>query len=190
MRFGHDDIPVKKHELEEALESDDRHMLMAAEQRIKAMHSHNDGTPVELHEIGSKEFIKQSIGDSLEGKIGTGSFGSEEKTSSLLQQNTGVIEYEKKSSQNQPHQSYGAQQSVTGGSMHKQETAMMGCNCGAEWTVTGQSTKQADSGPGAVKIERYGSTGSGSAGYNITSGSGGGPGEYRAGGGQSSEYRG
>ncbi len=189
MKFRSDDFPHKgRDELADAVESEHPQRLMAvAEQKILSAHHHQDGSPVELHEVGSKEFIRQSMGGSLEGKITGSSFDSNSEEKSLHLQNA-KVEYEKKSSQ--PQQLYSSQQSVTGAASHKQETFMMGCNCGAEWTVTGQSTKKDDSNPAAVKVERYGSEGSGSAGYNLASGAGGEKAEYRAGSGQKSEYRG
>lgn len=183
MKFRNDDYP--KHDLADVVDSEHpQRLIETAGQRIRMHHRHDDGSSVELHEIGSKEFIKQSIQNSIESKL-------TDDTNWLQQENrqgnlaAAKIEYEKKSS-DQPHQIYGAQSSAM--PSHKQETFMMGCNCGAEWTVTGQSTKAPDpNNPAAVRIERYGSTGSGSAGYNVSSG---GPGEYKAGGGASQDYKG
>ena len=64
---------------------------------------------------------------------------------------------------------------------------MMGCNCGAEWTVTGQSTKA--QGAEGVKIEQYGSASGGAAGYNVSSGTGGERIRYAASGSQQQEYK-
>ena len=205
MRFTNDELPIKKSsshksELTDTVaEEHPKHFVAVAEEQIKAMHHHEDGSSVELHEVGSREFIAQSIGSSLEGKI-TGGSGFNENEKFFWQQNnqntsnpnTAKIEYEKKSSQ-QPQQLYGIQQSVTGGAIHKQETAMVGCNCGAEWTVTGQSTKANNpNNPAAtVKIEQYSSAAEKGAGYKVSSGGGSGQGEYRAGGGaQQQEYKG
>lgn len=187
MRFTANDFPAKQSsshngELSDSVaEEHPKHLVAVAEEQIKAMHSHEDGSPVELHQVGSREFIAQSISSSLEGKL-SGSFGndSEKNKQQLPQQNAAKIEYEKKSSQNQPTQLYGSQQSVTGGVSHRQETAMVGCNCGAEWTVTGQSLKA--QGAEGVKVEQYGSAAGKNGGYSVSGGSG--PGEYHAGGGQ------
>ncbi len=161
MRFRNDDSP--KRELTDTV-SEEHPMRMAAvaEERIKAMHHHSDGSSVEIREIGSREFIQQSMSSSLEGKLG-GDFsigGDEEKHP---RQDIVKIEYERKSQNSQPQQLYGTQQAVTGGASHHQETVMMGCNCGLEWTVTGQSAKQTDS--GGIKIEQYGNTATGGAVY-------------------------
>ncbi|MBI2145522.1 hypothetical protein HYU18_04345 [Candidatus Woesearchaeota archaeon] len=185
MRFTSDNSNHNSRELTDAVsEEHPAHIAALAEESIKAMHSHKDGSEVEIHEIGSREFIRQSIQGSIEGKLG-GSFGSnsDSEKNPLQLQNATKIEYEKKSSQ-QPQQLYGTQQSMTGGASHHQDTVLMGCNCGAEWTVTGQSTKEGD----GLKIEQYGSQG-GSAGYNV-SGAGGEMIKYAASGPQQKEYKG
>ncbi|MBI3036558.1 hypothetical protein HYY73_02280 [Candidatus Woesearchaeota archaeon] len=197
MRFRNDDFPIKKkgNELTDTIaEEHPKHLAAVAEEQIKAMHHHNDGSRVELHEVGSREFIQESIRSSLEGKLGSGfandsNFGEKEQNASNL--NAAKIEYERKSSQNQPGQLYGSQQSVTGaGAATGHETVMMGCNCGAEWTVTGQSTKANDSNTAAgVKIEQYGSASGGAAGYRA-SGPGGETAEYKTGAGQQQDYKG
>ncbi len=195
MRFRNDDYPGRSKgngELTDTIESEHpKRFVAVAEEQIRAMHSHEDGSSVELHQVGSREFIQQSIASSLEGKIGGSEFWNENNSPQQPQQNAAKIEYEKKSSQNQPMQPYGAQQSVTGGVSHSQETAMVGCNCGAEWTVTGQSTKAqgAEGGPGGIKIEQYG-TAAGKEASGYSSSGGGGPGEYRTGGGQQQGYKG
>ena len=189
--------PKNEKDLTEAVaEEHPKHIVSVAEQQIMAMHSHSDGSAVELHQIGSREFIAQSMRSSLEGKLGGSDIdGWQQQLQQNPQNNIAAakIEYEKRSSQNEPMQSYGAQHSVTGAAVQgggRHETAMVGCNCGAEWTVTGQSTITTDpNNPAAVKIERYGSAAGGSAGYNVSGGSNG-PGEYRAGGGQRQEYSG
>ena len=117
-----------------------KQLLTVAEQQIKAMHQHGDGTPVQLHEVGANAMFS---GPTLEGKINVGSNlkAKAEADESLQQaQNKG------------------------------QETFMMGCNCGLEWTVTGVSMKKdsSDSGPGAIKIEQYGSADGKAAGYNVS----------------------
>lgn len=196
MKFNDDNYPPQpKHgsrnnEISDSVaEEHPKHIIAVAEQRITAMHSHDDGSSVELHEIGSREFIQQSIQSSIEGKLGNNNEWQPQPTQNENSLAAARIEYEKKSSQNQPTQLYGSQQSVTGALFHKQETFMMGCNCGAEWTVTGQSTKADANNPAAVKVEQYGSAAGGGAGYNV-SGGGSGPGEYRAGGGQREDYKG
>lgn len=187
MRFRNDDFPAKKELTDTVSEEHPMHLAALAEERIKAMHHHSDGSSVEVHEVGSKEFIQQSISGSLEGKLGGNGFGSSNEEKQLQLQNTAKIEYEKKSSQGQPQQMYGAQHDLLGKGQSKTETVMMGCNCGAEWTVTGQSTKQDGSG---VKIEQYGSASGGAAGYNVSAGAGGERIEYRAGARQQNEYEG
>ena len=198
MRFTNDELPIKKSgshnsELTDTVaEEHPKRFVAVAEEQIKAMHHHNDGSAVELHEVGSREFIAQSIGSSLEGKLGGVSNDWQQQQNPQNNLSAAKIEYEKKSSQ-QPQQLYGIQQSVTGGAIHQQETAMVGCNCGAEWTVTGQSTKANNpNNPAAtVKIEQYGPAAGGGAGYNLSGGGGSGPGEYRAGAGaQQQEYKG
>ena len=194
MRFTNDDLPVKRKLTDTVAEEHPKRFVAVAEEQIRAMHHHEDGSSVELHEVGSREFIAQSIGSSLEGKIGISDISDWQQQQSL-QNNLAAakIEYEKKSSQNQPMQLYGAQQSVTGGALsHRQETALVGCNCGAEWTVTGQSTKanNPNNPTATVKIEQYGPAAGKGAGYNASGSGGGGPGDYRAGGGQRQEYKG
>ncbi len=198
MRFRNDDFPNKNAHGDEltdtVTEEHPKRFVAVAEEQIRAMHHHEDGSSVELHQVGSREFIAQSIGSSLEGKLtGTSDFSESDKQFWQKQDNQAgaKIEYEKKSSQSQPTQLYGAQQSVTGGMSHRQETAMVGCNCGAEWTVTGQSTKANNpNNPAAtVKIEQYGPAAGKGAGYSA-SGGGGGPGEYRTGGEQRQDYKG
>ncbi len=166
-----------------------KHFIAVAEQQIMAMHHHSDGSRVELHQVGSQEFMQQSIRNSLEGKLvdASSDFGSDRSESNKGSLAAAKIEYERKS-QNQPEQQavYGAQHSVTGAASH--ETAMVGCNCGAEWTVTGQSTKA--QGTEGVKIERYGSASGGAAGYNVVPGAGGEKQEYRTGAGQQQDYKG
>ncbi len=194
MRFVNDDLPAKQrgshNELTDTVaEEHPKHFVAAAEEQIRVMHHHEDGSPVELHEVGSREFISQSIASSLEGKMGNSEFWNEDKPQLQNNLSAARIAYENKSSQNQPAQSYGAQQSVTGGVSHRQDTAMVGCNCGLEWTVTGQSMKA--QGAEGVKIEQYGPAAGKSAGYNASAGSGsGGPGEYHTGGGQQQDYKG
>ena len=191
MRFRNEDYPKRKNELSDTVsEEHPLHMAVVAEERIMAMHHHNDGSKVELHEVGSREFIQQSISGSLEGKLG-GSFEFSNDTAKKEAENFNApkIEYERKTQGSQLQQLYGAQQSVTGAS-HHQETVMMGCNCGAEWTVTGQSMKQAD-GHDGIKIEQYGSAAGGAAGYNAAqSGAGGERIKYAASGGQQQDYKG
>ncbi|MBI2143510.1 hypothetical protein HYU20_04195 [Candidatus Woesearchaeota archaeon] len=195
MKFRSDDFPSSKDLTDTVTEEHPKHMIAVAEQRIMAMHSHDDGSAVELHEIGSKEFIQQSIQSSIEGKLGSSDTEWQQPKQGENNLAAAKIEYEKKSSQNQPMQLYGSQQSVTGGISHNQETVMMGCNCGAEWTVTGQSTKANDpSNPaGGVKIEQYGRGGAGGAdqpgGYRA-SGVGGEKQEYRTSAGQQQDYKG
>ncbi len=189
MKFRNDDYPPSSKnsgELTDTVESEhQKHFAAVAEEQIRAMHSHDDGSAVELHEVGSREFIAQSIASGLEGKIGGSDISDWQQQNSQNNLAAAKIEYEKKSSQ-QPQQTYGAQQSVTGVS-HGQETAMVGCNCGAEWTVTGQSTKA--QGAEGVKIEQYGSAGGQPGGYRA-SGAGGEKVGYRAGGGQREDYNG
>lgn len=193
MRFRSDDFPrssKNNSELTDTIESEHlKGFVAVAEEQIRAMHSHEDGSSVELHQVGSREFIQQSIQTSLEGKLG----GSEEHNEKQFWQKesespfaAAKIEYEKKSSQSQPQQLYGAQQSVTGVS-HSQETAMVGCNCGAEWTVTGQSTKA--QGAEGVKVEQYGTASGQLSGYRA-SGAGGEKAEYRTSAGQQQGYKG
>ncbi len=189
-----------------------KHFIAVAEQQIMAMHHHSDGSRVELHQVGSQEFIQQSIRTSLEGKLG-GSEGHNEKQFWQKENESpfaaAKIEYEKKgqhdllgkpksaaadwaqSQQRLGGQSklYGAQHSVTGAASH--ETAMVGCNCGAEWTVTGQSLKADPNNPAAaVKVEQYGPGGAGQPGSYRASGAGGEKAEYRTGAGQQQDYRG
>ena len=177
--------PKNEKDLTEAVaEEHPKHIVSVAEQQIMAMHSHSDGSAVELHQIGSREFIAQSMRSSLEGKLGGSDIdGWQQQLQQNPQNNIAAakIEYEKRSSQNEPMQSYGAQHSVTGAAVQgggRHETAMVGCNCGAEWTVTGQSMKTAGEESGAIKIQSYSQ---GSQG-------GGEPGGYRAGGGGGAEY--
>ena len=195
MRFRNDDFPIKKkdNELTDTIaEEHPKHLAAVAGEQIRAMHHHDDGSQVELHEVGAREFIAQSIRSSLEGKL-TGNFESGSNDEKQMLQgsqnitNAAKIEYEKKSSQGQPSQLYGTQQSVTGVS-HNQETMMMGCNCGAEWTVTGQSTKA--QGAEGVKIEQYGLGGVAQPGGYRASGAGGEKAEYRTGAGQQQDYKG
>ena len=207
MRFRNDDFQNKKphgSDLTETVkEEHPKHFVAVAEEQIRSMHNHDDGSPVELHRVGSREFIAQSIQSSIEGKLTGNGFEdlqflqkNEQNASNL---NNEKIEYEKISSHDlfgkvQSNTEYGVQQAVTaGGLSHKQETAMVGCNCGAEWTVTGQSTKGNNpNNPAAtVKVEQYGSAAGSAPGYGRGGGGdGGGPGEYRTGGGQRQEYRG
>ncbi|MBI2550256.1 hypothetical protein HYV83_03690 [Candidatus Woesearchaeota archaeon] len=195
MRFRNDDLPIRKKqgsELTDTIaEEHPKHLAAVADEQIKAMHHHSDGSQVELHEVGSREFIQESIRSSLEGKLGSGfandsNFSEKEQNANNL--NAAKIEYERKSSQNQPQQLYGTQRSVTSaGTAHNQETMMMGCNCGAEWTVTGQSTKA--QGAEGVKIEQYGSAAGQPGGYRA-SGAGGENAEYKTGAGQQRDYKG
>ena len=71
---------------------------------------------------------------------------------------------------------------------------MVGCNCGAEWTVTGQNLKADPANPAAsaaaVKVERYGSASGGATGYNVSSGAGGERIIYAASGSQQQDYKG
>ncbi len=200
MRFRNDDFPAKQpgshssSELTDTIaEEHPKHFVAVAEEQIKAMHHHEDGSSVELHEVGSHEFISQSIASSLEGKL-VGNSGPDDVQLSQLNNpnansiNAAKIEYEKKLSQNQPQQLYGEQQSVTGGVFHGQETAMVGCNCGLEWTVTGQSTKA--QGAEGVKVEQYGSGGTAQPGGYRSSGAGGEKQEYRTLNSQQSDYKG
>lgn len=187
MRFRNDDLPIKNELTDTIAEEHPKRFVAVAEEQIRAMHRHRDGSSVELHEIGSKEFIQQSIQTSLEGKLGGGSNDWQPQQNPQNNLAATRIEYEKKSSQSQPAQMYGLQQSVTGAGAARQETAMVGCNCGLEWTVTGQSTKA--QGAESVKIEQYGTAaGKGASGYSASGG--GGPGEYRAGSGQQQGYKG
>ena len=122
-----------------------KQLLIVAEQRIRAMHQHGDGMPVQLHEVGATALFS---GPTLESKIkiGSNTNAKTEADESLQQQ---------------------MQQAQNKG----QETFLMGCNCGLEWTVTGVSMKKdsSDSGPGAIKIEQYGSADGKAAGYNVSS---------------------
>ncbi|MBI2141419.1 hypothetical protein HYU16_03260 [Candidatus Woesearchaeota archaeon] len=205
MKFRNDDNIRSSRDLTDAVTKEHpKHFIAVAEQQIMAMHSHKDGSAVELHQVGSREFIQQSQQSamaSLEGKLGdassgfgSGSFGRSESTKDNL--GAAKIEYERKS-QNQPGQQaiYGAQHDLLAKGQSKTETAMVGCNCGAEWTVTGQSTRANDpSNPaGGVKVEQYGHGGAGSAGQPggyRAAGPGGEKQEYRTGAGQQQDYMG
>ena len=207
--------PQKKSEkdlAETVAEEHPKHLVAVAEEQILAMHHHKDGSPVELHEVGSREFIAQSMASSsLEGKLGGSSGGSGSSSDDQFEKSfwqresenskntlaAAKIEYERKSAQNSPVQSYGAQHSVTGASFHagsKQEAVMMGCNCGAEWTVTGQNLKADPANPAAsaaaVKVEQYGHGGVGQPGGYRASGPGGEKAEYRTSAGQQQDYKG
>ncbi|MBI2144377.1 hypothetical protein HYU17_04490 [Candidatus Woesearchaeota archaeon] len=186
-----------KNSLAEAVaEEHPKHLAAVAEQQIMAMHSHRDGSQVELHQLGSQEFIQQSIGSSLEGKLSSSNFSGESDSEKQFWQKQNdlsavKIEYEKKQSQNQPHQMYGNQQSVTGAAGARHDTIMMGCNCGSEWTVTGQSMSgdKSDGSAGAgfaVKVEAYVSGAAQAAGYAV---SGGKNPKYGAPGSQQEDYR-
>ncbi len=203
MRFRADGSPRRgsseSSELSDAVTQEHpKHFIAVAEQQIMAMHHHSDGSRVELHQVGSQEFIQQSIRTSLEGKLGdvSSDFGSGRSEGNKNNLAAAKIEYERKS-QNQPGQQaiYGAQHDLLAKGQSKTETAMMGCNCGAEWTVTGQSTKANDpSNPaGGVKVEQYGHGGAGSAGQPggyRAAGPGGEKQEYRTGAGQQQDYKG
>lgn len=214
MRFRNDDFPAKNGLTDTIAEEHPKRFVAVAEEQIRAMHSHEDGSSVELHQVGSREFIQQSIQTSLEGKLG----GSSDWQPQQNPQNNlaaAKIEYEKthfdssrrgpvaaamrESSQSQPQHDlfgkgqsktelYGAQQSVTGAGAARHETAMVGCNCGAEWTVTGQSTKA--QGAGGVKVEQYGNGGTAQPGGYRASGAGGEKQEYRTSAGQQQDYKG
>ena len=177
-----------------------KQLLTVAEQRIKAMHRHDDGTPVQLHEVGANELFS---GPSLEGKLGSNATGKTDADESWQQQmqqaqNAGgsseKIQYERSSKQG--GLTYGREtakfDNAAFASQNKgQETLMMGCNCGLEWTVTGVSMKKdsSDSGPGAIKIEQYGSADGKAAGYNV-SGPGGERQKYNVSGSQQKDYKG
>ncbi len=215
MKFTNDDYPrPKKHgnELTDAIEEGHpKGLITVAEQRIMATHHHDDGSPVKLHEMGANEIF---TGPSLEGKL---SFGSQNEKAvakaepadtwqQILQQqsqpqgSTEKIQYERNKNQGggltYGHETAKFDTAAFASQSKRQETFMMGCNCGVEWTVTGVRTKSDSSNPAAgavaIKIEQYGSPagGAGAAGYNVSSGSGSGPGEYKAGGGQKQEYKG
>jgi len=85
------------------VDENEKQVIAAAEQQIKEVHSHKDGSEVKIRELANKEPAADSL---LEAKIGTG-----------------------------------------------RERLMMGCNCGAEWTVTGKRTD--GSNPSGLKIEQY-----------------------------------
>lgn len=203
MKFRNDDFPAKQPSSHNSSELTDtiaeehpKHFVAVAEEQIRAMHRHEDGSSVELHEVGAREFISQSIASSLEGKL-AGSISAWQQQHDLFAEkgqsknlDAAKIEYEKKSSQNQPAQLYGSQQSVTG-SAHQspgQDTAMVGCNCGLEWTVTGHSMKA--QGAEGVKVEQYGNGGTAQPGGYRASGAGGEKQEYRTSAGQQQDYKG
>ena len=183
MKFRNDDFqPVKKSDSELSDMVDAEHpgrVAMVAEQQIREMHHHDDGSVVELHQVGSQEFIRQSIASSIEGRISddSGTFLQKQEDNAL---SAAKVEYERKAAQGS-QQLYGVQQQAVGS---RHETVMMGCNCGAEWTVTGQSMK--NSGPDGVKVEQY-SPAAQPSGYIASSGPGT---EYASGGSQDSSYRG
>ncbi len=196
MKFNDDNYPPQQKQNSHTSELTDtiaeehpKHFVAVAEEQIRAMHRHEDGSSVELHEVGSREFISQSIASSLEGKL-AGSSNDWQQQSPQNNLAAAKIEYEKKSSQNQPMQLYGTKQLATGASHQSpgQETAMVGCNCGLEWTVTGQSTKA--QGAEGVKIEQYGSGGTAQPGGYRASGAGGEKQEYRTSNSQQSDYKG
>ena len=153
-----------------------KQLLIVAGQRIKAMHQHDDGTPVQLHEVSTDEFFS---GTSLEGKIDIGS----EKMQLERNSKPGGLTYGRDTTKFDN----AAFASQTKG----QETLMMGCNCGLEWTVTGVSMKKdsSDTGPGAIKIEQYGSADWKVAGYNV-SGPGGERQKYNVPGPPQQDYKG
>ena len=212
MKFTNEDYPRAKRqgsELTDTIEEEHpKGLITVAEQRIKAMHSHDDGTPVELHEMGASEIF---LGQSLEGKLGFGSSPGEKATvkaepddawQQILQQqpqqqgSSEKIQYERNKNQN-GSLTYGNETAkfdtaAFASQSKKQETLMMGCNCGQEWTVTGAGANSSNPAAGAstVKIEQYGSAAaSGSAGYNVSGGSSG-PGEYKASGASGQDYKG
>ena len=211
MKFRNDDFHKKENrELTDAVQEEHpKKLLTVAEQRIMAMHRHEDGTPVRLHELGASEIFTSS---NLEGKLSTLGNTARAKTETdeswqqQMQQaqnagNSGgseKIQYERNSKQG-GGLTYGHESAkfdnVTFANQNKeQETFMMGCNCGLEWTVTGVSKRKDSDAPGAgtsVKVEQYGSPagGAGSAGYNV-SGAGGERQKYNVSGSQQQDYRG
>ncbi|MBI2580865.1 hypothetical protein HYV85_03585 [Candidatus Woesearchaeota archaeon] len=195
MKFRNDDNIRSSRDLTDAVTKEHpKHFIAVAEQQIMAMHSHKDGSAVELHQVGSREFIQQSQQSamaSLEGKLG-GSEGHNEKQFWQKENESpfaaAKIEYERKGQQPGQQAIYGAQHDLLAKGQSKTETAMMGCNCGAEWTVTGQSTKA--QGAEGVKVEQYGHGMAGQPGGYRVSGAGGEKAEYRTGAGQQQDYKG
>ncbi len=211
MKFTNDDYSRSKkqeNELTDTIQEEHSHgLITVAEQRIKATHRHNDGTPVELHEMDASEIF---LGQSLEGKLSFGSSQGEKTTAKaeaadaweqILQQqpqqpgSSERIQYER--NENQGGLTYGHKTAkfdtaAFASQSNKQETLMLGCNCGQEWTVTraGASSSNPAAGANTVKIEQYGARGSGVAGYNVSGGSSGGPGEYKTSGASGQEYKG
>ena len=210
MKFRNDDFHKKENrELADAVQEEHpKQLFTVAEQRIMAMHRHDDGTPVRLHELGASEIF---ISSNLEGKLGTLGNTARAKTEAdeswqqQMQeaQNAGnagsseKIQYERNSKQGggltYGHETAKFDNVAFVNQNNGQETFMMGCNCGLEWTVTGQNTKGNNpNNPAAtVKIEQYGSPagGAGSAGYNV-SGAGGERQKYNVSGSQQQDYRG
>ncbi len=112
----------------DTIAENERFLLLAAEQQIMQQHSHRDGSPIMLHEIGADETIG---GSQLEGKLDSIACKKSGGSSDY-----GPAEFD----------------SADFASQSKKETLLMGCNCGAEWTVTGKSMSE---GSPVVKVEQY-----------------------------------
>lgn len=149
MRFN-DDFPDKKSsghsELADSVADEhEKQLVIVAEQRIKEMHTHGNGSPVLLRELGAEEIFGNS---QLEGKL---------ETDVGKQQQAG------------PNYAAAKFDSAGFAGQAKGETLMMGCCCGAEWTVTGKSLK-GDANPEAgIKIQQYVSVGGNTVKYGESS---------------------
>jgi hypothetical protein len=109
----------------DAVSDEEKELVLAAEQKIREMHSHRDGSSIVLHEVGMKDIVGES---QLETKLDLPKKGMD----------AGV--------------KYGNETFNAPDFKPKGETIMMGCRCGAEWTVTGQGN---DSNPAGIKVEQY-----------------------------------
>jgi hypothetical protein len=129
-----DKMRQNEKEISDAIETEhlgSKKIFILAEQQIKQQHSHKDGTPVMLHELSPANVALRS---ELEGKLEF----QDNKVKSL----GGNPKYDKPSFES----------SDFSGVDKRAEVVMMGCNCGAEWTITGKKDIAASFG---IKINQY-----------------------------------
>ena len=162
----------------------ERQLLTIAEARIRQQHQHPDGSPVQIREVGMSDAFP-----SIETKLtGTQDIQALQQQAIPKEQ----VRYDRKFQAPGAPVTYTGTQSFNAGSFsgQSQDALMIGCNCGAEWTVTGKILKQdGQDSQGGVTIQRYGSSGN-NPGYTVSSGAGGERIQYSASNGQRQEHKG